>query len=214
MIDVAAVIGVPVLGAHAGARPGRETALLRAVCAADPHEEDAEPGDADHGGDRYGGDGRLVAACAVTIGSEHDPLPIGEWKVKGGGTNPTFVYHPELFWDVDDSEAKQHLPPGPNSPVGVVGIDLDKEHYGIHSTPESRLIGRSESHGCVRLANWDAARLALMVSGRTGRVPVRDALATGPEECCKITTHGKACAFDKRLALLFRCSAASRAQHS
>lgn len=161
MIDVAAVIGVPVLGADAGARPAREAALLRAVCAADPHEEDAEPGDADHGGDRYGGDGRLVAAFAVTTGSEHDPLPIGEWKVKGVATNPTFVYHPELFWDVE------HLPPGPNSPVGVVGIDLDKEHYGIHGTPEPALIGRSESHGCVRLANWDAARLALMVSGRT-----------------------------------------------
>ena len=59
------------------------------------------------------------------------------------------------------------LPPGPNSPVGVVWIDLSKEHYGIHGTPEPHLIGRSESHGCIRLTNWDAARLALMVAPGT-----------------------------------------------
>lgn len=115
----------------------------------------------------YDADDRLVAAFAVTTGSQHDPLPIGDWEVKGIAHNPTFVYNPELFWDVDDTEAKQVLPPGPNSPVGVVWIDLDKEHYGIHGTPEPALIGRSESHGCVRLANWDAARLAQMVSART-----------------------------------------------
>jgi len=115
----------------------------------------------------YDAEDRLVAAFTVTTGSEHDPLPIGDWKVKAVARNPTFVFNPELFWDVDDGEEKQHLPPGPNSPVGVVWIDLDKEHYGIHGTPEPALIGQSESHGCVRLANWDAARLAQMASGRT-----------------------------------------------
>lgn len=110
---------------------------------------------------------KLVAAFTVTTGSEHDPLPIGDWKIKGVATNPPYVYNPKLFWDVDDSKAKQHLPPGPNGPVGVVWIDLSKEHYGIHGTPEPALIGRTESHGCVRLTNWDAARLSLMVSGRT-----------------------------------------------
>jgi len=106
---------------------------------------------------------RLVAAFTVTTGSRRDPLPIGDWSVKGVARNPTFVYNPELFWDVDDSEDKQHLPPGPNSPVGVVWIDLSKEHYGIHGTPEPQLIGQTQSHGCVRLTNWDAARLAQMV---------------------------------------------------
>ena len=115
----------------------------------------------------YDAEGRLVAGFTVTTGSEHDPLPIGEWKVKGVATNPPFAYNPELFWDVDDSKQKQRLPPGPNGPVGVVWIDLSKDHYGIHGTPEPALIGKTESHGCVRLTNWDAARLALMVSGRT-----------------------------------------------
>ena len=59
------------------------------------------------------------------------------------------------------------LPPGPNSPVGVVWIDLSKPHYGIHGTPEPAAIGHTESHGCVRLTNWDAARLAQMVSQET-----------------------------------------------
>jgi lipoprotein-anchoring transpeptidase ErfK/SrfK len=115
----------------------------------------------------YDDSGRLVAAFPVTTGSRRDPLPIGDWKVKGVARNPTFVFNPELFWDVDDSEDKQNLPPGPNSPVGVVWIDLTKEHYGIHGTPAPASIGQSESHGCVRLTNWDAARLAEMVNGQT-----------------------------------------------
>lgn len=115
----------------------------------------------------YDGDDRLVAMFTVTTGSEHDPLPIGDWQVKGVAYNPPFAFDPELFWDVPDSEQKQRLPPGPNGPVGVVWIDLTKEHYGIHGTPAPEAIGRSESHGCVRLTNWDAARLAQMVSGST-----------------------------------------------
>jgi lipoprotein-anchoring transpeptidase ErfK/SrfK len=111
--------------------------------------------------------GRLVAIFSVATGSRHDPLPIGDWRVKGVAHNPPFAFDPELFWDVPDSEEKQRLPPGPNGPVGVVWIDLDKEHYGIHGTPEPAAIGRSQSHGCVRLTNWDAARLAQMVSGNT-----------------------------------------------
>jgi lipoprotein-anchoring transpeptidase ErfK/SrfK/predicted small lipoprotein YifL len=111
--------------------------------------------------------GKLVAEFTVTSGSSHDPLPLGDWKVTGVSHNPSFSYDPNLFWDVPDDKAKQHLPPGPNGPVGVVWIDLSKEHYGIHGTPEPQLIGRSQSHGCVRLTNWDAARLAQMVSSGT-----------------------------------------------
>jgi lipoprotein-anchoring transpeptidase ErfK/SrfK len=111
--------------------------------------------------------GKLVALFTVTSGSQHDPLPIGEWKILGVSHNPPFHYNPDLFWDAAASDEKAKLPPGPNGPVGVVWIDLSKEHYGMHGTPEPRSIGRSQSHGCVRLTNWDAARLAGMVSTST-----------------------------------------------
>lgn len=111
----------------------------------------------------YDGEGQLVARFTVTTGSEHDPLPLGEWEIPGVAYNPRFHYDPDLFWDVPDSEEERQLPPGPNNPVGVVWIDLSKPHYGIHGTPEPESIGRAESHGCVRMTNWDAARLALMV---------------------------------------------------
>lgn len=115
----------------------------------------------------YDADGALVALFTVSTGSERDPLPIGDWGVNGVARNPPFAYDPELFWDVPDSDPDLQLPPGPNGPVGVVWIDLNKEHYGIHGTPAPETIGRAQSHGCVRLTNWDAARLAEMVSGAT-----------------------------------------------
>lgn len=111
--------------------------------------------------------GKLVAMFTVTSGSGHDPLPLGDWKIVGVSKNPPFHYNPDLFWDADASDEKATLPPGPNGPVGVVWIDLSKAHYGIHGTPEPQTIGRTQSHGCVRLSNWDAARLAQMVDGAT-----------------------------------------------
>ena len=110
---------------------------------------------------------RLVAQFQVTTGSTHDPLPIGNWKINGPDYNPKFHYNPALFWDAKSSDSSAMLPAGPNGPVGVVWLDLSKEHYGIHGTPEPSLIGRTESHGCVRLANWNAARLAMMVKSGT-----------------------------------------------
>lgn len=112
-------------------------------------------------------DDRLVAQFSATMGSEHDPLPIGTWTINGADTNPKFHYNPDLFWDAKPGDEKAMLPPGPNGPVGVVWLDLSKEHYGIHGTPEPQTIGRAESHGCIRLTNWDAARLALMVKPGT-----------------------------------------------
>jgi len=112
-------------------------------------------------------DNQVVFYAPVTTGSRHDPLPIGEWKVNGIQFSPQFRYNPELFWDADPAHAKATIPPGPNNPVGVVWIDLSKEHYGIHGTPEPAAIGRSESHGCVRLTNWDALRLAGLVKPGT-----------------------------------------------
>lgn len=110
---------------------------------------------------------KLVALFTVTTGSNKDPLPLGDWKINGKSFNPQFSYDASLFWDVPDSKGEHLLPPGPNGPVGVVWIDLSKEHYGIHGTPAPETIGRAESHGCVRLTNWDAARLAQMVDGST-----------------------------------------------
>lgn len=106
---------------------------------------------------------RVLLFAPVTTGSQRDPLPIGEWKVNGVSYNPPFNYNPKLFWDADPSHSKAKIPPGPNNPVGVVWIDLSKEHYGIHGTPEPSNIGRTESHGCVRLTNWDALNLATLV---------------------------------------------------
>ena len=115
----------------------------------------------------YNEAGDLVAMVTETSGSSHDPLPLGEWGINGVAHNPPFAFDPDLFWDVSDSEEEQHIPPGPNGPVGVVWIDITKEHYGIHGTPEPQTIGRTQSHGCVRLTNWDVARLAGMVGGST-----------------------------------------------
>jgi lipoprotein-anchoring transpeptidase ErfK/SrfK len=111
--------------------------------------------------------GRVVFYAPVTTGSEHDPLPIGEWKVTGVQLNPVFRYNPDLFWDAEPSHTKVTIKPGPNNPVGLVWIDISKEHYGLHATPEPATIGRSQSHGCVRLTNWDALKLAALVKPGT-----------------------------------------------
>lgn len=103
----------------------------------------------------------------VSAGSQHDPLPLGEWKVKGVARNPDFKYNPALFWDADPSHSKATIKPGPNNPVGVVWIDITKDHYGIHGTPSPEKIGKTESHGCVRLTNWDAQTVAGLVKPGT-----------------------------------------------
>jgi lipoprotein-anchoring transpeptidase ErfK/SrfK len=113
-------------------------------------------------------DGKIIAQFPASVGSTHDPLPLGEWKINGVARNPPFHYNPELFWDAEKyGDSKTTLPPGPNGPVGVAWIDLSKPHYGIHGTPEPRTIGRTESHGCIRLTNWDAAKLAQMIRSGT-----------------------------------------------
>ena len=111
--------------------------------------------------------GKVIMHAPVTSGSQHDPLPIGSWTVTAVVRNPTFNYNPDLFWDADPKHAKAKLPPGPNGPVGVVWIDINKPHYGIHGTPEPGTVGHTTSHGCVRLTNWDALKLAAMVGKGT-----------------------------------------------
>ena len=108
--------------------------------------------------------GNVIAAYPATMGSQHDPLPVGNWKITGVSKNPTFNYNPDLFWDAKAKDSKTKLAPGPNNPVGLVWIDLSKEHYGIHGTPVPSTVGKTESHGCIRLTNWDVMELADMVS--------------------------------------------------
>ena len=115
----------------------------------------------------YTNAGKLLMYAPVTSGSEHDPLPIGDWAVTAVARNPPFNYNPDLFWDADPKHAKATIPPGPNGPVGVVWIDISKEHYGLHGTPEPSKIGHTSSHGCVRLTNWDALKLAAFVKKGT-----------------------------------------------
>jgi lipoprotein-anchoring transpeptidase ErfK/SrfK len=112
-------------------------------------------------------DGSLVFFAPVSSGSIHDPLPPGSWKVTGVSWHPVFHYNPDLFWDAKPKDAKATIKAGPNNPVGVVWIALNLEHYGLHGTPEPGHIGHTESHGCVRLTNWDAARVAALVKPGT-----------------------------------------------
>jgi lipoprotein-anchoring transpeptidase ErfK/SrfK len=112
-------------------------------------------------------DGTLVFFAPVSSGSIHDPLPPGDWKVTSVGWHPVFNYNPDLFWDAKPKDEKATIKAGPNNPVGVVWIALNLEHYGLHGTPEPGNIGHTESHGCVRLTNWDAARVAALVKPGT-----------------------------------------------
>jgi lipoprotein-anchoring transpeptidase ErfK/SrfK len=107
--------------------------------------------------------GAILMYAPVTVGSEHDPLPVGDWKITGIFDLPTFNYNPDLFWDADPSHSKVKLAAGPNSPVGVIWIQINREHFGLHGTPEPSQIGRTESHGCIRMTNWDVTRLASLV---------------------------------------------------
>jgi lipoprotein-anchoring transpeptidase ErfK/SrfK len=112
-------------------------------------------------------DGKVIFFAPVTVGSEKDPLPIGEWKVAKVIRNPIFYYNPDLFWDADPQHTVAKIAAGPNNPVGVVWIDITKEHYGLHGSPEPSRIGHSKSNGCVRMTNWDALKVANLVNTGT-----------------------------------------------
>lgn len=112
-------------------------------------------------------EGHLVFYAPVTAGSEKEPLPLGEWKVEAISIDPQYHYDPKLITGADPSDREVSLPPGPNNPVGLVWIGIDKEHYGLHGTPEPSEIGYTESSGCVRLTNWDAETLAHLVTAGT-----------------------------------------------
>ena len=111
--------------------------------------------------------GTVLYHFPSTLGSRYDPSPDGSFRVTAVAFDPVFRYDPTLFADVPDSKPKAKLPPGPNSPVGRVWIALSKAHVGIHGTPTPETIGSASSHGCVRLTNWDALKLARSSSSGT-----------------------------------------------
>jgi lipoprotein-anchoring transpeptidase ErfK/SrfK len=100
----------------------------------------------------------LIAHFPCSIAARFDKRPVGELHVAVVAPNPNYTFDPELFPEASEMQ-KLILPPGPNNPVGVAWIGLDKTGYGIHGTPNPEQVGRTESHGCFRLANWDAEYL-------------------------------------------------------
>jgi lipoprotein-anchoring transpeptidase ErfK/SrfK len=112
----------------------------------------------------YGADGKILAAYPATVGSKDMPSPSGSLKVRAVAKNPVYTYDPKRvnFREVDITE-QLSIPAGPNNPVGTVWIDLDKDTYGIHGTPDPADVGKESSHGCVRLTNWDVEELAAQV---------------------------------------------------
>ncbi|RUX20877.1 hypothetical protein EOA23_27390 [Mesorhizobium sp. M2A.F.Ca.ET.042.01.1.1] len=112
----------------------------------------------------YDGSGKLVAAYPATIGSADTPSPTGIHAVSRIALDPNYTYNPNINFKQGQNDKILTVPPGPNGPVGSVWIALDKPTYGIHGTPDPSKIGKTESHGCVRLTNWDARELAKLVS--------------------------------------------------
>jgi len=111
----------------------------------------------------YGEDGKLVVAYPATIGSAETPSPTGTHAISRIVTDPGYTYNPKLNFQQGANDKVLNIPPGPNGPVGNVWIALDKPTYGVHGTPEPSKIGKTESHGCVRLTNWDAMELTKLV---------------------------------------------------
>ena len=108
----------------------------------------------------FGSDGALLAVYPVTAGSAEKPTPSETLKVTSINKNPTYRYNPAYAFKGVKSRQPFTIKPGPNNPVGVVWIGLSSEGYGIHGTPEPGKVSKTESHGCIRLTNWDALQLA------------------------------------------------------
>lgn len=118
----------------------------------------------------YGETGEILASYPATIGSEATPSPSGEHRVERIARNPNYTYDPDKNFQQGNNTRTLVLPPGPNGPVGTVWIALSKPTFGIHGTPEPAKVSKTNSHGCIRLTNWDAEELAeLLQPGVTVR---------------------------------------------
>jgi lipoprotein-anchoring transpeptidase ErfK/SrfK len=105
------------------------------------------------------GGGKLLGIFPATVGSTERPAPTGQWAVKTVVHDPDYSYDPRRLTFGDKSEGALRIAPGPNNPVGTTWIALTVETYGIHGTPDPTKVGKTASHGCIRLTNWDAALL-------------------------------------------------------
>ncbi|MFI4966057.1 MAG: L,D-transpeptidase [Caulobacterales bacterium] len=115
----------------------------------------------------YGAGDVLLAVYPATVGSTDRPAPQGEWAVRAVAPNPTYTYDPSRLTFGKVANGKLTIKAGPNNPVGSTWIDLTKDTYGIHGTPDPRLVGKTASHGCVRLTNWDVRQLSQAVKKGT-----------------------------------------------
>jgi lipoprotein-anchoring transpeptidase ErfK/SrfK len=111
--------------------------------------------------------GALIGFFPATVGSEEKPTPSGTLKVVSADANPNYRYHPEYKFKGVKSTKPFEIKPGPKNPVGVYWIGLSAEGYGIHGTPNPSKVSKAESHGCVRLTNWDAVLLGSNVKKGT-----------------------------------------------
>lgn len=111
----------------------------------------------------FGRDGTMVGFYPATVGSAEKPTPSGTLKVTSVQRNPTYRYDPEYQFKGVKAKQPFTIKPGPNSPVGIVWIGLSEKGIGIHGTADPSRVSKTESHGCVRLTNWDAERLAGLV---------------------------------------------------
>ena len=103
--------------------------------------------------------GGVVFQAPVTVGSDNDPLPVGEWKVNSVSVNPPFNYNPALFWDADPSHAKARIAPGPNNPVGVRGSISARNTTAFTAHPSRHASGTPNRTDAFGLTNWDVMRL-------------------------------------------------------
>jgi lipoprotein-anchoring transpeptidase ErfK/SrfK len=109
----------------------------------------------------------VVAHFPCSIGRDFTKRPVGQFEVKAGAPNPNYMYDPAVFPEEPESATISSIlliPPGPNNPVGTAWIGLSLPGYGIHGTPRPEDIGKTESHGCFRLTNWNAEKLLKMVT--------------------------------------------------
>jgi lipoprotein-anchoring transpeptidase ErfK/SrfK len=114
----------------------------------------------------------ILAAFPITPGSAEHPAPVGEWKIVGAVPYPWFRYDEGVLKRGERTETYYNLPPGPNSPVGILWAGLNRPGIGIHGSPTPDTIGRAGSHGCIRLSNWDAATFRTLVNKGT-KVTIR-----------------------------------------
>ncbi len=109
-------------------------------------------------------EGKVTALFHCSIAKDEAKRPTGTARVVAVAENPTYTFDPAMWPEVKNVNQKLTIAPGPRNPVGVCWIALSLPGYGIHGTPTPEMIGKTGSHGCFRLTNWDAQRLATMVS--------------------------------------------------